>query len=156
MERTAEQVVYERELAIAATPETVWGLLADPAKIVRWMGVNAELDARPGGAYRIEVLPGSVASGEVVELDPPRRLVLSWGWEPGVDGPNPVPPGSSTVEFELVPTAAGTTLRFTHRGLPDAAAAERHAQGWDHYLDRLTVAAPGGNPGSDPWLNNKQ
>jgi uncharacterized protein YndB with AHSA1/START domain len=153
MERTAERVVYERELAIAASPETVWEFLVDPEKIVRWKGVEATLDPRPGGGYRCEVLPGHNARGEVVELDPPRRLVLTWGWEPGPEGPNPVPPGSSTIVFELEPDGNGTRLRFTHRDLPTPEAVERHAAGWDHYLDRLGIAAAGGDPGADPWLN---
>ena len=63
------------------------------------------------------------------------------------DGPNPVPPGSSTVEIELVPDGDGTLLRFTHRDLPSAEAAESHAHGWDHYLGRLAIAAAGRRPG---------
>ena len=101
------------------------------------------------------VIPGHTASGEFVELDPPRRLVYTWGWEPGSDGPNPVPPGSTTVEIELLPNGDGTTLRFIHRGLPSTEAAESHAHGWDHYLARLTVAAAGGDAGEDPWLSGE-
>jgi uncharacterized protein YndB with AHSA1/START domain len=86
-----------------------------------------------------------------VEIEPPRRLVFTWGWEPGSG--SAVSPGSTTVEFELIPDGAGTTLRFTHRGLKSAEAAESHAHGWDHYLARLGVAAGGGDPGRDPWLD---
>ena len=46
------------------------------------MGQTAELDARPGGNFRVQVLPGHTARGRFVELDPPRRLVYTWGWEP--------------------------------------------------------------------------
>jgi uncharacterized protein YndB with AHSA1/START domain len=99
---------------------------------------------------RIVVTPASIASGEVVELDPPRRLVYTFGWEVGGAGPDLVPPGSSTVEIELIPSGAGTTLRLVHRELP-APAASAHGEGWDHYLGRLVVAAPGGDPGPDPW-----
>ncbi len=115
------------------------------------MGQAASFDPRPGGHYRVDVVPGNTASGEFVELDPPRRLVFTWGWEPGGEGA--VPPGSTTVEIELVPGADGTTLRFSHRGLPTAKAAESHAHGWDHYLERLAVAAADGDPGPDPWLS---
>jgi uncharacterized protein YndB with AHSA1/START domain len=95
---------------------------------------------------------GRVASGAFVELERPRRLVYTWGWEPGPEGPNLVPPGSSTVEIELEPVDGGTKLRFTHRDLPNVEAAESHGEGWDHYLPRLATAAQGGNPGRDPWL----
>jgi uncharacterized protein YndB with AHSA1/START domain len=155
MERTAEKVSLEREVAIAASPETVWEFLVDPDKATRWMGQECSFDARPGGIYRCAVIPGHTARGEFIELDPPRRVVFTWGWEPGEDGPNPVPPGSSTIEIELVPDGEGTLLRFTHRDLPTAEAAESHGHGWDHYLERLVIAAPGGDPGSDPWLTGQ-
>ena len=152
--RTTEQIVFERELQIAARPETVWQFLVEPEKLARWKGRLAEaFDPRPGGGYRIEVIPGHVAAGEFVELDPPRRLVYTWGWEPDADGPNVVPPGASTVEIELVPEADGTRLRFLHRDLPSEESAQRHALGWNHYLERLEVVAGGGDPGPDPWLD---
>ena len=153
MATTRETTSVEREVAIAASPETVWEFLVDPDKATRWMGQAASFDARPGGVYRVDVIRGHTASGEFVELDPPRRLVYTWGWEPGEDGPNPVPPGSSTIEIELVPTGEGTTLRFSHRDLPGADAAQSHGHGWDHYLERLTIAARGGHPGADPWIS---
>jgi uncharacterized protein YndB with AHSA1/START domain len=153
METATERLVYQRELQIAAAPETVWEFLVDPAKVTRWKGRPATaFDPQPGGRYRIEIVPGHVASGEFVELDRPRRMVYTWGWEPGADGPNPVPPGSSTVEIELVPEAGGTKLRFTHRDLPNSETVESHAVGWDHYLPRLAAAAAGGDPGPDPWI----
>ena len=155
MKATAEQVTVERELAIAASPETVWELLVDPEKAVSWMGQTFESDLRPGGAYRMEVIPGHVASGEYVEVDRPRRLVCTWGWEPGPDGVNPVPPGSSTIEYDLVPDGGGTLLRFTHRDLPTQESADSHAHGWDHYFERLATVGAGGDPGADPWLSGQ-
>jgi uncharacterized protein YndB with AHSA1/START domain len=150
MEASTETAV-RREVAIAASPETVWEFLVDPEKATRWMGKSATFDPRPGGEYRVEVISGNVASGEFVELDPPRRLVWTWGWEPGT--PMPVEPGSSTIEVELVPEGDGTLLRFTHSGLPGADAAKAHGEGWDHYLERLEIAARGDDPGRDTWLD---
>jgi uncharacterized protein YndB with AHSA1/START domain len=152
MMETTEPIIVQRRVEIAASPETVWELLVDPVKALRWWGIGAELDPRPGGRIRVHVIPGSVASGEFVELDPPRRLVYTWGWSEGGGGPELVPPGSSTVEIELDPTPAGTTLRLTHRGLPNEESAGQHGAGWDNYLGRLAVAAGGGDPGPDPWL----
>jgi uncharacterized protein YndB with AHSA1/START domain len=149
---TAETTSVEREIAIAASPETVWEFLVDPDKATLWMGQAASLDPRPGGVYRIEVIPGHTALGEFVELDPPRRLVYTWGWDKGVEGA--VPPGSTRIEIELIPSGDGTTLRFSHR-LPSAEAAESHAHGWDHYLERLVIAARGDDPGPDPWLSGE-
>jgi uncharacterized protein YndB with AHSA1/START domain len=114
------------------------------------MGLVADIDCRPGGAYRVEVLPGRIATGVFVVVEPPRRLVYTWGWEPGSG--SPVPPGSTTVEFLLVPEGHGTRVTLTHRGLPDASAAAGHTRGWIHYLSRLEVVAGGDDPGADPWL----
>ena len=54
MEATTETTAVEREIAIAASPETVWQFLVDPDKAIRWMGQTASFDPRPGGAYRID------------------------------------------------------------------------------------------------------
>jgi uncharacterized protein YndB with AHSA1/START domain len=151
VETTAETTTIERVVEIAASPETVWQFLVDPDKAILWMGQTASFDPRPGGLYRVEVIPGDTAVGEFVELDPPRRLVHTFGWQTG--RATKVPAGSTTVEIELAPNGNGTTLRFSHRGLPSAEAAEQHAHGWDHYLERLVIAAPGGDPGPDPWLS---
>jgi uncharacterized protein YndB with AHSA1/START domain len=153
MDTTTDTTAVEREVAIAASPETVWEFLVDPEKAVRWMGELAEFDPRPGGRYRVQVLSGNVARGEFVVLDPPHRLVWTWGWEPG--SPSTVAVGTTTIEIDLVPDGDGTLLRFAHRGLPSADAAQSHAHGWDHYLERLTIAARGEDPGRDTWLDGK-
>jgi uncharacterized protein YndB with AHSA1/START domain len=145
---TTDTTVYERTLTIDASPETVWEFLVDPDKLMRWKGINADLDPRPGGVYRCEVIPGHTARGEFVEFDAPHRLVFTWGW----DGQEGVPPGSSTIEIELATDGEGTSLRFVHKDLPSAEAVASHAHGWDHYLPRLEVAAGGGDPGEDPWV----
>jgi uncharacterized protein YndB with AHSA1/START domain len=148
MDTTTETTTFERTISIAASPQTVWEFFVDPEKLRRWKGMKAELDPTPGGIYRCEVIPGHTARGEFVELDPPHRLVFTWGWE----NESAVPPGTSTIEVELTPEGDGTSLHFVHRDLPGAEAVESHAHGWDHYLPRLAIAAGGGDPGEDPWL----
>ena len=69
----------ELEVDIDATPEVVFSFLVDPERIVRWMGSAATLDPRPGGAYRIRINELAAAEGEFVEVDPPRRVVFSFG-----------------------------------------------------------------------------
>ena len=147
MEASTETAV-RRELTIAASPETVWEFFVDPEKATRWMGKSARLDPRPGGEYRVEVISGNVARGEFVEVDRPRRLVWTWGWEPG--SPSPVEPGSTRIEVELVPDGDATVVRLAHRG--PAGLADLHAAGWDNYLPRLAVAAEGGAPESDRFF----
>jgi len=59
---------------IEAPPEIVFAYLTDSRRFVTWMGVGAELDARPGGRYRIDVDGAHIASGQYQVVDPPRRL----------------------------------------------------------------------------------
>jgi uncharacterized protein YndB with AHSA1/START domain len=126
--------MVEVERQIAATPETVFSYLTDPVKFVAWMGTRAELDPRAGGRYRIDVGAGNVAAGEYVEIEPPHRLVFSWGWE----GDSAVPPGSTLVEISVAPAGSGSVLRLRHLGLPTADQRNLHQAGWIMYTDRLT------------------
>ncbi|MGH2967965.1 MAG: SRPBCC family protein [Solirubrobacteraceae bacterium] len=139
--------VVEREVRIDARPETVFGFLTDPALLLRWQGLEVDLEPRPGGIYRVVVNSRSTVRGQFVEVDPPSRVVFTWGFEE-TDGL--VPPGSSTVEVTLRPDGGGTLLRLVHRDLPEPAR-ERHGMGWDHFLERLRRAAAGDDPGPDPW-----
>ncbi len=131
---------------IAAPPEVVWSYLTDPARYAMWMGTEVTLSPIPGGVYLVHMREGIEAQGEFVELDPPRRLVFTWGWR---DHPV-VPPGSTTVEVTLEATDDGTLVRLIHRGLPDAESVAHHRQGWENYLPRLAVVVAGGDPGLDP------
>ena len=63
--------VVEREVRIAARPETVFEFFVDPDKMILWKGRRAELDATPGGVYRVEINDQAVARGEYVEIEPP-------------------------------------------------------------------------------------
>jgi uncharacterized protein YndB with AHSA1/START domain len=133
---------------IEAKPETVFDFFTDPDKMIQWMGRKAELEPHAGGRFRCDINGESIAAGEYVELDPPRKAVFTWGWE-GED--SVTSPGSSTVEILLEPDGDGTQMRLIHRDLPGAESAERHGHGWTHYAERLAVAASGGDPGPDLW-----
>lgn len=132
---------------IAASPATVFSFFTDAERWTSWQGVDGEVDARPGGAFRIRMPGAQVASGQFVEVVPAQRLVITWGWEG--EAP-PVPPGSTTVVIELEPAETGTLLRLTHSGLAPGPVAEHHREGWERYLERLGARAEGGDPGPDP------
>ena len=143
-----ESLVVHRETQIAAPPATVFAFLTDPQKILSWMGAEADTDAHPGGLYLVKDIagrPGRTARGEFREVVPVHRLAYSFGWEAGKE----VPPGSSLVEIDLAERDGGTLVRLTHSGLPNAAQCAAHDAGWGYYMDRLAVAAAGGNPGAD-------
>ena len=136
MPATTDTTTIEREVRIEAPPATVFAYFVDPARMVRWMGTTADLEPEPGGRFRIDYNGTDIAAGTYLEVDPPRRVVFTWGWEmPG----DPVPPGGSTVEVTLTPVDGGTHLRLVHRGLP-ADAVAGHAEGWDYFLPTLLAA----------------
>lgn len=136
MPATADPTIIERELRIAAPPDTVFAYFVDPLRMVRWMGTSVDLEPRPGGGLRIDYNGKDIAAGTYLEVDPPRRVVFTWGWEmPG----DPVPPGGSTVEVTLTPDDGGTHLRLVHRDLP-ADTVGGHAEGWDYFLPTLLAA----------------
>jgi uncharacterized protein YndB with AHSA1/START domain len=151
VEQPEVATVVEREIRIAARPETVFEFFVDPEKMQQWKGRKADLDPRPGGMYRVEINEQAVARGEYLEIDAPSRVVFTWGWEGQEtgDGEHAVPPGSSRVEVDLTPDGEGTLVRLRHLDLPEQSR-EIHGQGWDLYLGRLAKVAAGEDPGSDP------
>lgn len=138
--------VVELQMRLAAPPDEVFLFLTDAERYINWQGVKAELDPRPGGVFRVWMDANTVASGQFVEVEPSRRVVLTWGWE----GNDAVPPGSTTVEFTLEVDGDGTILSLRHSGLPDGEAAAMHEEGWRFFTERLVVAATGGDPGPMP------
>ena len=131
---SGDAVVEEHE--IDAPMEEVFEYFVRPELLVRWIGIAAELEPRPDGVFRFEVMPGEFCSGRYVEVTPPRRVVFTWGWESGAI---PVPPGSSTVEVDLEPIGDRTRLRLVHRDLAPEVR-DLHADGWRQFLPRLTAA----------------
>ncbi|MCX4779988.1 SRPBCC family protein [Streptomyces sp. NBC_01264] len=140
-----DTVTLERR--IAARPETVFGFFTDRDEWLSWMGADGTFSFEPGGPYRTRVTGENVASGRFLTLDPPARLVFTWGWEGGT----PMATGSTRVEITLEPTPTGTLLHLIHSGLPTSEACEAHAELWQHYIDRLAERAEGGTPTPDPW-----
>ncbi|MEU4728997.1 SRPBCC domain-containing protein [Streptomyces sp. NPDC023588] len=141
-----DAVTLERH--IAARPATVFSFLTEDDKWLAWMGEDGEFTFEPGGAYRTTVRSDAVAAGRFLAIEPPGRIVFTWGW---AEGDEAVPPGSSTVEITLEAVDEGTRLRLTHRGLPSPDAYAAHAEAWTHYVRRLVTWAEGGDPGPDDW-----
>jgi uncharacterized protein YndB with AHSA1/START domain len=130
---------------IEAPPEVVFEHLVDPGRMVRWMGQHAELAPVPGGSFAVDI-NGALFRGEFLEVERPRRVVVTWGLAGAAD----LPPGASQVEFKLTPTPTGTRLDLLHTGIPGSRA-ETHGAGWGNYLTRLRQVAVGADPGPDTW-----
>ena len=138
----------EVTVTVAASRAAVCECFTDPNAMVRWMGVDVVLDPNAGGELRVEVNGRDVAEGEFVEVEPPDHVQFTWGWV----GSDDTPPGSSTVDVTFTATDAGTLVLLRHDGLSEEQA-QRHTAGWQHYLQRLAIAATGGDPGRDPRLD---
>lgn len=143
---------YHKRISVAAAPDTVFALLTEPDRLRRWQSVVSTVDLSIGGTFRHLVVPGHVASGTFTDIDPGRRLVYTFDWaeEPGD------PATASMVTVELTADGDRTIIDFTHAGLPDADAVANHAEGWNHFLDRLETAATTGTAGLNPWATGAE
>lgn len=128
-----------------APPERVWAACTRPELLMKWFAPApfsdcvVEADLRVGGRFffRMKGEPGTFAAeGVYKELDPPRRLVLTWTWTEGP--PDQSPDGAtSLVTFEIEPDGTGARMTLTHEGLTDGDAADSHEQGWTECLEKL-------------------
>jgi len=92
----------ERTIEIHASPDEVWSALIDPVSMSEWVGADAELEPRLGGAARFRFADGVRRLGLVEEFDPPRRLAIRWREIRGVGFSLDVR-DASVVVFELTP-----------------------------------------------------
>ena len=123
------------EIYIKTTPERLWEAITDPEMRARYsFGVAVESDWTPGSVYRSGV-PGviEIASGENVEVEPPRLLVQTFTayWSEGVEAE-----GTSRVSWEIEPVGNSCALRVTHDQLPEGANSELFG-GWPMILSGL-------------------
>lgn len=136
-----------RRIVIAAPAREVFRYFTEPARMMTWHARAATIDGTVGGRFRIDVNGRRVAVGEFVTIDPPHRVVFSWGWEGRGES---MPPGSTTVEVSLREVAGQTEVTLIHRGLP-AGEKDSNLEGWDHYLPRLKASVETGDAGPDDW-----
>lgn len=139
----------EREIHIDATPEVVYEVVSRPEHLREWWPDEAEFEPVPGATGVISFGDRATPDAQVVpltviEADPPRRFSFRWVYDEKAAA---APADSLLVTFELIPSGAGTLLRFTETGFREkgweAAVLEeqyrRHVTGWDHFLPRLVA-----------------
>jgi uncharacterized protein YndB with AHSA1/START domain len=119
----------DRTVVIAAEPDTVFRFFTDPARWAAWWGAGSTIDARPGGRFLIRYPNGTEASGEVLDVMAPRRIVFTYGYLSGT----PIPPGASRVTISLEAAGIATRLHLVHE-FTDAAVRDEHVQGWRYQL----------------------
>jgi uncharacterized protein YndB with AHSA1/START domain len=101
-----------RRIEIKAPASEVWEALVDAPTLSEWLGAEAELEPRDGGAARFTFPDGTRRLGIVESFEPPRRLGIRWREVSGA-GPSLRIGEPSTVVFELVPTTTGTAVTVT-------------------------------------------
>jgi uncharacterized protein YndB with AHSA1/START domain len=126
-----------KEIWIDAAPDKVFPYLVEPELLTRWIGKESWNEPRPGGVFRLKFNSENIVRGEFVEVDPPRRVVYTWGSEERES----LPAGSTTVAFELEPENGGTRVRLRHSDLPTEHEIEQHTKGWDQFLPELAKVA---------------
>jgi len=123
------------EIYIKTTPERLWEAITSEEMRARYsFGVGTVSDWTPGSEYKAAV-PGviEIASGENLEVDPPRRLVQSFNalWSEDVQKQ-----GTSRVTWEIEPVGSSCRLRVTHDQLGEDANNELYG-GWPMILSGL-------------------
>ena len=119
----------DREITICARRETVFAYFTDSDRFARWWGEGSRIDPRAGGEVLIHYPNGITAKGEVVEIEPPRRIVFTY-----VTGGVP-----SLVTIHLDETERGTLLRLRH-AFSSAKIRDHFVQGWRHQLALFSKA----------------
>lgn len=127
---------------LPAPPERVFRSFVEPDRLARWFApgdmrtVVHELDARPGGRYRVDmVAPDGTThqlEGTYQEVDPPRLLVFTWRWLHE--------PDATLVRIELRAVRRGTEFLLTHERFAGAEQRQRHLDGWEGCLAKLPSA----------------
>lgn len=139
-------MAYDKTVILPVDPDTAFDLITQPERLRRWKTVAARVDLKLGGEYRWTITPGNTAMGTITQIEPGKCFVYTWGW----DGSTDLPPGASKVTVTLEAVSGGTSVRLVHEGLTDEQSAS-HAEGWNHYLDRLVQYSTTGDAGADPW-----
>jgi uncharacterized protein YndB with AHSA1/START domain len=137
--------VFRTTLDIAAPPERVFDYFVEPELLVRWMGDFARLEAREGGLFSVDI-NGVLIRGHFVRVQRPGLIEIAWGEA----GNTAMPPAATRLLVTLEPRGSHTRVHLEHSGLVPAEA-QKHAIGWPHFVERLGIAAAGGDPGPYPW-----
>ena len=123
----------DRKIKIGARRETVFRYFTDSARFAKWWGAGSQIEATPGGAMLIQYPNGISASGEVVEVEAPRRIVFTYAT------PGQTPSDASLVTITLEEIEQGTLLKL-HHAFSSAKIRDHFVQGWRHQLALFSKA----------------
>ena len=122
---------------IRTTPEKLWQALIDPEFTRQyWCETHQESEWKPGASWRIMIPDGRVGdSGEIVEIDPPKRLVVTWQNQ---FVPEMREEGYSRLTYELEPIGESVKLTLIHEmDRSESKLIDAVSTGWPHILASL-------------------
>ena len=122
---------------IRTTPEKLWKALTDPEFTKQyWFGMRSESEWRPGASWKLVAGDGKVwDAGEVVEAQPPKRLVLRWQHQ---NKPELKAEGATLCTMELEPSGSAVKLTITHSIERDSSKViEAVSGGWPKVISNL-------------------
>ena len=149
---TSMERVYE--IYIKTTPARLWDAITDPAMRSKYnFGASIQSDWKPGSTYTATApnAPGPLWEGEILEADPPRRLVQTFTalWSDDVKRA-----GTSRMTWEIEQIEDSCRLTVTHDQLREDANPELYG-GWPMILSGLKTLLETGEllttPGSLTW-----
>jgi uncharacterized protein YndB with AHSA1/START domain len=138
---------------IRTTPEKLWNALTQPEFTRKfWVGTIQECEWKVGASWKLLSPTGRLAdAGEVVEIDPPRKLVLTWQ---NHLFPEMTAEGFSRMTYELEPKGSTVKLTLTHTmNKKDSKTINAVSHGWPHLLASLKSLLETGQAleGTDRW-----
>jgi uncharacterized protein YndB with AHSA1/START domain len=122
---------------IRTTPDRLWSALVTPEFMKQyWFGMHIETDWKQGSPWQLKFSDGRVADGgEILEFDPPKRLVLAWRneWKPEFAAE-----GYSRCTMDLEPLEGAVKLTITHvMDRPESKFIQGVSGGWPRILSNL-------------------
>ena len=131
---------------IRTSAEKLWSALTKPEFARQyWFGMHMESDWKPGATWKLIFTDGRIAdTGEVLEVEPPRRLVVSWRNE---FRPELKAEGPATCTFELEPNGEVVKLTITHSSVTaNSKVIVAVSGGWPKILSNLKSFLETGKP----------
>lgn len=131
---------------IRATPEKVWEALTSPDfQRQYWFGMHQDCEWRPGAPWKMLFSDGRVAdAGQVLEIEPPVRLVLEWRNE---FRPELTAEGASRCTYLLEPQDGAVKLTVRHEiAARPSKFIEAVSGGWPQVLSNLKSLLETGAP----------
>ena len=129
----SETRYVERSVVVETTPELAFEAVTKASELREWCSDEAKTEAYPGGRYELRWSSGYGTDGKFVELEAPRRAVVTWR--------SMAEPGVTTVEFQVEPAAGGVEIKLVHRGFGTGAEWDRAVsaseKGWEVGLENL-------------------